>query len=241
MRLLLTRAEEDAARTRSKLIAAGHKVLLSPLLNIVATGAQWPGGVVDALVVTSGHAFDRLDDARGPTPEARRLLPLLLVGGRTEASARHHGFTGETLVAPSASALAEAIVNFSRKPNRTIYLAGLDRKPEVERALELAGWPADVLETYEARPAAHLPPRTSDAIRAGLVDGVLHFSQRSAELFATLAAKANVGADSLRHFCLSEDVAVPLRDANYRLLTIAETPTESALIATVANAAAVQA
>lgn len=231
MRLLLTRAAEDAARTRAKLEASGHAVLVSPVLEIIGTGAAWPQGVVDALLATSGHAFAVWRDAGSPAVEARRLMPLFLVGARTAEVAREHGFLGAAVVMANATALALGLEQLAHGPKRVVYLAGRERKPDIEKALDVVGHSTEILEVYEARAATAISPETADALRAKKLDGVLHFSRRSAMLFRELAQSQGLDIDPVTHFCLSEDVAAPLREDGRATIKIAEAPNEAALLA----------
>ena len=229
MRFLLTRAAEDSARLRAKLEALGHSALVSPVIDIVAVQAAWPAGIVDALLATSGNAFSASNATAWPSLESRRLMPLLLVGTRTEEVARQRGFGGEATVETNATMLAVRIGDLVRRPRRIVYLAGRDRKPDIERALRITGQLVETVETYEARPAETLAAPVVSALRGGHIDGVLHFSRRSATLFLALAVKAGVGTAPLRHVCLSDDVAAPLREAACHV-DVAEAPNEAALL-----------
>ena len=241
MNLLLTRAAEDAKRTSERLKALGHNVMAAPVIDIVATPAVWPGGLVDCIMATSAHAFDAFAMSRGPTREARRLMPLLLVGGRTEEAARKKGFLGDAIVALSATDLAVEIDMMRRLPKRIVYLAGRDRKPIAEAALFARGQVVDVIETYEARVVETMDSRAAAALRAGHIDGVIHFSRRSAALFLSLMTKEGLRASPLRHFCLSEDIASLLQEAGCDNAEIAEAPTEAALLSLMPREAADQA
>ncbi|MCI0466859.1 MAG: uroporphyrinogen-III synthase, partial [Beijerinckiaceae bacterium] len=104
--VLLTRALDESLRTAARLAGEGHEAILSPVIEMVPTGAVWPAGVVDGAVATSARAFELLSSTPDwPSPEARRLLPLLLVGERTRQAARDRGFEGPDLIAPDAKAL----------------------------------------------------------------------------------------------------------------------------------------
>ena len=191
--------------------------------------ATWPDGVVDALVATSANAFDASDI--GPAPEARRVMPLILVGERTAARARAHGHLGAATVADNAAALALVFGTMARKPRRLVYLAGRDRKPDAEAALAIAGQGFEVLEVYEARPAAALADDAEAALRAQRIDAVLHYSRRSASLFGNLAAARCLDVSGSRHLCLSEDVAAALRERGLPHVEGAAAPNEAALLA----------
>ncbi len=228
MRLLLTRAAEDAERTRVSLERAGHSVVIAPVIEIVSTGARWPEGVVDAVLATSGHAFDVWPTTGPPGLEARRLMPLLVVGHRTEAKARESGFLGEAHVAATALDLGLALKDIAGG-RRLLYLAGRDRKPCLEDALATAGRSFDLIEVYEARPIAK--PPSLQAMSTERIEGVLHYSRRSAVLFLEATEGVAPSLRRARHFCLSDDVAFPLGQAGCALLEVASAPNEAALLA----------
>ncbi len=250
MRLLLTRAADDAARTREKLEAAGHRAMIAPLLRILPLPATWPDGCVDGVLATSGNAFATLPPVSGPpvsgppvsglpastpqalpTPEARRIMPLLLVGRRTLDCARANGFLGAATVAANATVLALGLGKLPVRPRRIVYLAGRDRKPDIEAAMRVMKQPFELIETYEAQAVETMDAAAVLALRAGTIDGVLHFSQRSADLFLSLARSAKLDPGPLRHICLSDEVAAPFRGAGCSHVAVAEAPNEAALLA----------
>ncbi len=226
MRVLLTRPSADAARTRAMLEERGHGVVASPVIAIEALPVTWPSGVVDAVLATSGHAFRSIPVGIGPTRETRRLIPLWLVGRRTEEAAQGAGFLGATTISANAVALAMRIKK--QGIGRAVYLAGRDRKPDVETALSVTGHPAEVVEVYDAVAATALDEAALQALRAGVLDAALHYSRRSAELFLQLARGEKI--EGMEHVCLSDDVAEPLRVAGLTV-HVAEEPTEPSLLA----------
>ncbi len=223
MRLLLTRATREAARTRAVLEAAGHKVLLSPVLQVAATGKPLPRQPPDAVIATSARAFVHVAAPDwDPAP-----LPLALVGARTEVAARAAGFMGPAKVAATGAALAAALR--AHAPRGLLYLAGADRKRDLEAAL--AGGPHRlvVVETYAARPASSLTGEAERALREGRIDAVLHYSRRSAAIFLRLSDAAGLDARASAHFCLSPDVAAAFPDCIR--VRVAAAPDEAALLA----------
>ncbi len=227
MRVLLTRAVEDAARTRAVLEGLGHRVLVSPVIEIVPLPARWPGGMVDGLLATSGQAFFAVADDWGPPPEARRLVPLWLVGTRTRDAARQRGFLGAAFVAPNAISLA---FEMSKRPGRqqVAYLAGRDRKPDIETALAVTEQPVEVVEVYEARPVGSLTAQAEDHLSTCTIDAALHFSRRSATLFAGLVTASKLPVPT-HNLCLSDDVAAPLLEAGWTI-SVARATTEQSLL-----------
>ena len=207
MRVIVTRARGDAARTAAALRARGHEALLSPVLEIVATGAAIHPGPAQALVATSAHAFEVLPEA-----DAALLapLPLFVVGARTARAAAEAGLAPPRVIAASALELAQQIAAALPAPAHLLYLAGHDRKPDLEAALQAQGHVIDVAETYEARAVEALSPDVATALARGEADAVLHFSRRSAQLFMACVTKAGLATQAarLRHVCISRDAAL---------------------------------
>ena len=207
MRVIVTRARGDAARTAAALRARGHEPLFSPVLEIVATGAAIHPGPAQALIATSAHAFEFL-----PQADAAGLahLSLFVVGARTAKAARDAGLAPPRVIAASALDLAQQVALALPGPAHLLYLAGHDRKPDLEAALHAQGHVIEVTETYEARAVETLSLETAQALARGEADAVLHFSRRSAQLFAACAAKAGLATQAvrLRHISISRDAAL---------------------------------
>jgi uroporphyrinogen-III synthase len=232
MRILVTRGRDDAQRTADKLTNSGHQIVLSPVIEMCPTGVAWPQGLTDAVVATSAAAFDLAEfPADFPLPEARRLMRLFVVGSRTLEAARRHGFTGETVVATDAKELATKLTTLLKPPLRLVYLAGHDRKADLETACSDAGLTIVPIETYEARAATQLSDEALDAFHHEAIDAVLHYSRRSAEIFLSLAASAEINLAAVQHVAISADAAEPLHDAAYPRVAIAAEPKEVAILA----------
>ena len=94
---------------------------------------------------------------------------------------------------------------------RLVYLAGRDRKSDLEMALTVTGQVLDVVEIYAAVASTALDARVAEALETQALDGILHFSRRSAALFLRLTEGRTGNVARFAHFCLSDDVAAPLR------------------------------
>jgi uroporphyrinogen-III synthase len=232
MRILVTRGREEALRTADRLTNSGHQIVVSPVIEMCPTGVTWPQGLADAVVATSAAAFDLAefpDDF--PLPEARRLMRLFVVGTKTLEAAQRHGFTGETVVATDAKELATKLTTLLQPPMRLIYLAGHDRKVDLETACREAGLTIVPIETYEARAVTQLSDEAIEAFGNEAIDAVLHYSRRSAEIFLSLAASAEINLASVQHVAISTDAAEPLHDAGFQRIAIAAEPKEVAILA----------
>jgi len=122
-RVLVLRAREDAERTSEKLRAMGFDPLLSPVLEIVATGAAIPQGDYDATLATSAKGVEHvaLDDAL-------RAMPLHAVGARTERIAQELGWRVE-LVAGNAQALLPLLYARYNSPRGSSISPGATVRP----------------------------------------------------------------------------------------------------------------
>jgi uroporphyrinogen-III synthase len=229
MRILLTRARADAERTAARLEALGHSALISPVIEIVATGARLPAASFDAIIATSSHPF---------TCAGLQLLtglPLYAVGERTREAAQRVGWTAPIDISDDAKALIARLRADSVAFKRVLYLAGRDRKPDIEAAAQKIGVDLEIIETYVAREVSSLGDEAERALRERELDAALHYSRRSAELFIALVQRAELWgqATKLRHFALSPDVAEPLAGAGARTDAAAR-PHEDRLLALLA-------
>jgi uroporphyrinogen-III synthase len=84
---------------------------------------------------------------------------------------------------------------------------------------------------YRAVAAERLPTELTQALSARL-DGALHYSRRSAATLLALAETAGAlnALLNLAHYCLSDEVAAPLRRAGAARVSVAPRPDEAALI-----------
>jgi uroporphyrinogen-III synthase len=127
--------------------------------------------------------------------------------------------------------LARLVVERTKPNAALLYLAGEDRAGDLAGDLHARGFAVHTAIVYRAVSAATLPKDAADALAAGL-DGVLHFSPRSAEAYANGARAGGVLSQALTptQFCLSEQIAAPLRRAGAATIHIAPRPNEAALI-----------
>jgi uroporphyrinogen-III synthase len=86
---------------------------------------------------------------------------------------------------------------------------------------------------YRAVAETALPAEVRDALAGGALDGVLHYSRRSADAFEAIAMAAGIDLKSLptKHYCLSAEVAAPLRQLGIGSVMVAERPDEASLLA----------
>jgi uroporphyrinogen-III synthase len=236
MRLLVTRPQPDAERTAAVLRAAGHQVDVAALLRIeLIPDVELGPGPWSALVITSANALRALESH--PRCAALLALPLFAVGRRTAAAARAAGFLDVTAAGGNVQELVQSLRGHQGR-DPLLYLAGQDRSRDLAGDLAADGRIVSTVVVYRAVKLERFPPAIAAALAAGQIDGVLHFSRRSAQAYLDCARSAALLDQSLApsHYCVSHQVAEPLVVAGAKHVRIAERPDEVALIALIGGA-----
>jgi uroporphyrinogen-III synthase len=233
LRLLVTRPEPDAERTAAALRARGHDVLVMPMLRVERIDADFGAGPWAAVLMTSTNAVRAIAGHRGF--EALCALPTLVVGERTRAAAEAAGFANVASANGDAEALAGLVVaRLSPGPTPLLYLAGEQRTAGFEVALRSHSFDVRTVAIYRTVAATEFSQAIKDALASGEIDGIMHFSRRSAEAFVAAAEATGALGNALtaRHYCLSAQVATAL--ANKAVgIEVAAHPSEAALLALV--------
>jgi uroporphyrinogen-III synthase len=232
MLLLVTRPEPDAERTAKALRERGRQALVAPLLRIAPVlDAPIGEGPWAAIVFTSANAVS----AFVAHPAKARLLrvPVFTVGARTEEVAHAAAFAEVQSAYGDVAALAGLIVG--RLVDRTkpiLYLAGEDRAGDLEALLGQYGFAVRTVPIYRAIAATRLPDVARIALANDRIDGVLHFSKRSAEVFLAAIEADGLREQglALRHLCLSAEVAAPLIAAGAERVEVARRPDQQSLL-----------
>jgi uroporphyrinogen-III synthase len=226
IRVILTRASEDAAATAKRLTALGYIPLFAPALSIRWTDATPPEGPFDALIATSAAAFTVLPAERYA---ALASIPLFVVGERTAEAAMRIGFGKPRAIAPGAATLAAQICDKLPLKSRALYLAGRDRMSDIEETLKAAGHRVAVCEIYEAPAREAWSDEEANAFASG--DVALYYSKRSAEIAIALAQRANLDEKlrAILHLCISENAAEPLHGVEAKNIVVAAQATEAGL------------
>jgi uroporphyrinogen-III synthase len=230
MRLLVTRPEPDATRTAETLRARGHEVLVAPLLATLAIAADF-AGPYGGVLMTSANA------ARALTAHPRRgeltRLPCFTVGARTGAAARAAGFADVVSADGALGDLVDLVAAKVDRSARLLYLAGEDRTGDLAGDLARRGITVDTVVIYQALAAEKLPAHLAEALKHNSLDGALHYSRRSVATLLAFAGHSGAGnaVTGLAHYCLSAEVAAPLREAGAGRIAVAPRPDEASLLA----------
>ena len=224
MQVLVTRPLKEAQATALRLAALGFAPVLSPVLEIAPIPARLPENRYDAVLVTSANAF--ITPVEGSVPIAFHA-----VGERTAQAAQQAGWPAPLTVAVSAQDLIGQLATQYPRPSRFVYLAGHDRKSDLETGLRARGHQVEIIVSYHAIAAQGFSHEALRMLAANAHGCVLHYSRRSAGIFAKLIQEAELmpAAARLHHLCLSADVATPLTRLVGVSPIIADTPNEDAL------------
>src|SRR5206468_3423357 len=123
-------------------------------------------------------------------PDCRALLglPTLAVGERTATAAREAGFTAVESVDGDVAALGRAAAHrFIGTEAPLLYPCGRDRGGDLVNDLGRAGITTEAVVVYQAVAAERLPQELIESLKAARLDGVLHFSARSARAYLAAA------------------------------------------------------
>jgi len=227
MRLLVTRPQDDGERTAARLRARGHHVTLAPLLRVEALDFELPAESLAAVVMTSANAARAI--ARHPRREALTALTAFTVGRHTAEAARAAGFRAVESADGDKDDLAALMrARFNERSAPLLYLAGEDRAGD----LAASGVPLLTAVAYRAVKVERFAPEVAAALAQGALDGVLHFSRRSAQAYIDCAARVGSLERALApvHFRLSRQVAQPASAPVAAAIRLAPHPDEAAMI-----------
>lgn len=232
MRILVTRPQPGSMQTAVALKERGHEPITAPLFQMEILSEVDPdAGPWTAILITSANAMWGI--ANLAWRDGWRATPIFAVGDRTAKAARDQGYAEVTSASGNVDDLMNLIAARLNPPARLLYLAGQERSGDLAGALRARNFIVDVVVVYRMLVARTLPEPAVAAIRGG-VDGVLHFSRHSAEAFVRAAGNAGLLDRALAkpiHYCLSDQVAEPLRQAGAAKIRIASRPDEDALLA----------
>jgi len=234
MRILVTRAADQAEATAARLAAMGHEAVVAPLTRVVFDRRiALPLGGVGALVATSTNAVEALA-GRADLPALARL-PLFVVGARTARAARDLGFAEVSSADGDRSDLVRLIAA-SREPaaGRLLWIAGRDRTRIFADELGAKGFGVDVVEVYRAEDASTFSPEVVAELRAGKIDAIAVYSPRSGALIlqALAACGFSPASPGPAIHAISEATARGFRAVWRGDVVVAARPDEAALTET---------
>lgn len=213
--VLITRPDQDAARTLAELRRRGLRAAAAPSLTIEPIPGPPPAGASEAtaLVVTSGNALQAL--ASAPDWQPTGLSVTLAVGDRTAALARQAGLPNPVSASGDSADLVRLSKQLLPPGSHILQVAGEALGLALTRALEEQGHRVTRWETYRTARAARLNGQARWLIGRRRAAAVLLLSPRSAAAFATLLGKHRLwpAARAMTFACISPATADTLLDS----------------------------
>jgi uroporphyrinogen-III synthase len=230
MRMLVTRPEPDASETAGRLAALDIEATLCPLLTFELLHTSLPDAEgFAAVALTSANALRALDE-RDATGNYRQLKTFT-VGERTAEAARKRGFTDVTSAGGALADLAELLAH-AGLPGPVFYPAAREQSGDLAKSLAPYGVMVITTQVYAMNPVAALPMEVRRELVNGSIAAALFYSRRTANTFVKVAGDG-LGREArtrLGMLCLSENVAQPLVDAHFVRISLADYPSEEAMM-----------
>lgn len=233
MHLLVTRPEPDASVLADTLKARGHEVTIAPLMQIVTRDFSVDLDGVQGVLFTSANGVRAYADRIG-TPPAD--LAAHAVGPACAEAARDAGWNHVSVAGGDVHALTALVAaQVDPKAGQLVHVSGKAAAGDLAGGLAAQGFDVQRVIGYGAKTPDILPDEVVRVLEAGVLDGVLLFSPRSAAIYADLAKKGGlaVNAGAVTAYCLSPAVAEALKaqiSAPCVVATAPETPHLLALL-----------
>lgn len=226
---LVTRPQPDADELAQLLRIRHIYPIIDPLFTVQFSAAPPELKTYQAVFATSRNGMRALQHCGADKKFFH--LPFFAVGAETEEAARAAGFAQTYRAEQSALSLGALVKEkCGAGAGPLLYLAGEARKIGLENELAAAGFKIDVWNAYAMHPAPRLRAETEAALAAGKIDAVLLFSERASRHFLDLTAHHSPEALAKpSYFCLSEQVALPLRRKERRIF-VADKPSLLSLV-----------
>lgn len=233
MKVLITRAEENAARSAAALQSCGHSAVLLPIFSYRDLGAPVPQGPFGALAFTSAQAVKVLAGRleRGEAGMELYRTPAFCVGQATAEAARLAGFAKVIAAGGTGEELARAIAEHGGELAAPRLLYPAPRHKAFDLAQALPGLELVEMPAYEAAALDPGGEALSEAIARS--DATFIYSPRSAYHLFELARR-HACMDNLTRLTLiaiSEKTARSVPQAARARVLVAAEPEERAMLA----------
>ncbi|GAA0786160.1 hypothetical protein GCM10009077_40220 [Roseibium denhamense] len=161
-----------------------------------------------------------------------RQYPVFAVGDATANACREAGYQTVLSANGDLTALARTILQAADDfaVQQVLYFAAQDRAGDLAGLLQVEGIPCQTVETYRMVTVPTLPAEILTNLSGGIYDGVLVYSRRTSEAFASALSqsKGTYGIGKLPVYALSTRAGAPLSDVAH--LKISPHPREDALL-----------
>jgi uroporphyrinogen-III synthase len=240
LRVVVTRAANQSGDLAAAFAAAGARVELLPLLEVVPpadprplerAAAELPR--YDWLVLTSANAVEALLPLIGGTlPPTLRVA---VVGRATaEALLLRFGVNAELTGERDAEDLLQSLSPYLEKGRRILLPQAADARPTLAEGLAAAGAEVTAVIAYDKRLPEGTPRRAAELFSSTRIGWVTFTSGRIAEHFSTLfATDWAARRPELQAASIGRVTSAALRRLGVEPAAEAETPSDAALVAAV--------
>ncbi|MEQ9436315.1 uroporphyrinogen-III synthase [Hyphomonas sp.] len=223
--VIVTRAEPAAADTVSRLLAAGYKAILSPVLTLEGLPDAEPDMAgIRHLIFTSANGV-RFFPERGGMGEA----VVWCVGEATAAAARQAGGRDVREGSGNGADLAAMILAAPEtREGGLLHVANVAAAGDLVATLKGAGLDARFSALYRTVPARALAPEALDALATAPRSVVLIHSAKGAAAFREASVGMNLSP--VVFVAISDAASQPLDGCGARAIIKAASPSETALM-----------
>lgn len=221
--ILLTRPIEDSLKTAEVLIDNGYHVVISPLMDVVYIPFTQPQKC-DGYVFTSRYALKALEKSEA---EINKSLPVFVNGIQTAISAGDFGFENIHVSKSQSYGIPSLIKNINPNGHHA-YISAEDISQEIDNAERIIAYKA-VLNPSLSDHACEFLENISPSSKKSYA---LFYSARTATHFANLVhgqGYENSVKQSLECMCISERVALVLKNQEFQRVRFANEPSEQGL------------
>lgn len=237
--IVITRPKGDEAVLRDELMERGYHVIHEPLTEIFLRHTarieveQALLDEPDAIIITSKHGAQSL----ALLTELRDMF-LLCVGEATANIAIQLGFDRVSVAGGTVEGMIDYILDCYDEDSRFLYISGENISVDLGEALGIRGMSLSRVVTYDAVPAESLSDTLVEQLRRGQIDALTFFSQRTAQIFLSLAEKSDVLAtlEKIDAFCLSGAVAATAEIAGWQGIYSPDKATLASFVTCIDNA-----
>ena len=212
MRILVTRAIEQAEKTAEKLTNLGHECVIAPLVSVeYFKEVQIRTEKLAGIAVTSARAIEGLQRQSNFLEISK--IPLYCVGDQTASTGKVAGFQQVFSADADVNILFELIkTNYVTDSGTILYVTGVDRTGNLQEKLVQIAIPTELSIIYKAHYQHAFPANVASEINSGNIDAVLIYSKNGCTaLVKALKRFSRELLTKITFFSISQNAAEPLK------------------------------
>ena len=212
MRILVTRAIEQAEKTAVKLSNFGHECVIAPLVSVeYFDDIQIQTEKLAGIAVTSARAIEGLQRQSNFLEICK--FPLYCVGDQTASKGKNAGFQQVFSADADVDVLFELIqTNYVTDSGNILYITGVDRTGNLQEKLIQIAIPTELCIIYNTHYQHAFPANVASEINSGNIDAVLIYSKNGCTaLVKALKQFSRELLTKITFFSISQNAAEPLK------------------------------